>query len=59
MDATPDDLSTQRTRLMEELRGYGAAFTEVSRRFAAWSKLHYTDAIDRRASCRERVFRPV
>lgn len=45
MDATPDDLSTQRARLVEELRGYGAAFTEVSRRFAAWSKLHYTDAM--------------
>lgn len=45
MDATPEDLTTQRARLMEELRGYGATFTEVSRRFAAWSKLHYTDAM--------------
>lgn len=45
MNATPEDLTTQRARLMEELRGYGATFTEVSRRFAAWSKLHHTDAM--------------
>lgn len=43
--ATPDDAVAQRVRLMEELRGYGASFTEVSRRFAAWLDLHYTDAV--------------
>jgi DNA-binding MarR family transcriptional regulator len=42
---TPDGVATQRARLMEELRGYGATFTEVSRRFAAWLDLHYTDAV--------------
>jgi len=30
---------------MEEMRGYGATFTEFSRRFAAWLDLHYTDAV--------------
>jgi DNA-binding MarR family transcriptional regulator len=30
---------------MEEMRGYGATFTEFSRRFAAWLNLHYTDAV--------------
>lgn len=44
VDSTPEDVTTQRARLMEELRGYGATFTEFSRRFAAWSDLHYTDA---------------
>jgi DNA-binding MarR family transcriptional regulator len=44
-DSTPDDVAVQRARLMEELRGYGATFTEFSRRFAAWLHLHYTDAV--------------
>jgi DNA-binding MarR family transcriptional regulator len=39
------DVAAQRARLMEEMRGYGATFTEVSRRFAAWLALHYTDAV--------------
>ena len=29
---------------MEELQAYGANFTELSRRFAAWQGLHSTDA---------------
>ena len=41
----PDDVAAQRARLMEGLRGYGATFTEFSRRFAAWLSLHYTDAV--------------
>jgi DNA-binding MarR family transcriptional regulator len=44
-ESTPDDVAAQRARLMEELRGYGATFTEFSRRFAAWLNLHYTDAV--------------
>jgi len=44
-DSTPDEVAAQRIRLMEELRGYGASFTEVSRRFAAWLQLHHTDAV--------------
>jgi MarR family transcriptional regulator, organic hydroperoxide resistance regulator len=44
-ESTPDDVAAQRARLMEELRGYGATFTEFSRRFAAWLDLHYTDAV--------------
>jgi DNA-binding MarR family transcriptional regulator len=42
---TPDAVAMQRGRVMEELRGYGATFTEVSRRFAAWLSLHHTDAV--------------
>jgi MarR family transcriptional regulator, organic hydroperoxide resistance regulator len=42
-ESTP--VAAQRVRLMEELRGYGATFTEFSRRFAAWLGLHYTDAV--------------
>lgn len=38
------DVAAQRFRLMEELRAYGATFTEFSRRFAAWLALHSTDA---------------
>lgn len=44
-ESTRDDVVGQRVRLMEELRGYGATFTEVSRRFATWLNLHYTDAV--------------
>jgi DNA-binding MarR family transcriptional regulator len=44
-ESTPDDVTMQRARVMEELRGYGATFTEFSRRFAAWLSLHYTDAV--------------
>ncbi|MCW2520649.1 MAG: MarR family transcriptional regulator [Mycobacterium sp.] len=44
-ESTPDDVAVQRARIMEELRGYGSSFTEVSRRFAAWLSLHYTDAV--------------
>jgi MarR family transcriptional regulator, organic hydroperoxide resistance regulator len=44
-ESTPDDVAIQRARVMEELRGYGATFTEFSRRFAAWLSLHYTDAV--------------
>jgi DNA-binding MarR family transcriptional regulator len=43
-ESTPD-VAIQRARVMEELRGYGSTFTEVSRRFAAWLSLHYTDAV--------------
>ena len=42
---TPDDVALQRARVMEGLRGYGATFTEISRRFAEWLSLHYTDAV--------------
>jgi MarR family transcriptional regulator, organic hydroperoxide resistance regulator len=45
MADTTHDIAAQRARLMEEMRGYGATFTEVSRRFAAWLDLHYTDAV--------------
>ena len=44
VESTPDVVA-QRTRLMEEMRGYGASFTEISRRFAAWLALHHTDAV--------------
>jgi DNA-binding MarR family transcriptional regulator len=44
-DWTPAEVAAQRVRVMEELRGYGASFTEVSRRFAAWLDMHYTDAV--------------
>jgi DNA-binding MarR family transcriptional regulator len=44
-EASPDDVAIQRARVMEGLRGYGATFTEFSRRFAAWLSLHYTDAV--------------
>jgi DNA-binding MarR family transcriptional regulator len=43
-ESTPD-VAAQRVRLMEEMRGYGATFTEISRRFAAWLALHHTDAV--------------
>lgn len=43
-DSTPD-LVAQRVRLMAQMRSYGTTFTEVSRRFAAWLDLHYTDAV--------------
>jgi MarR family transcriptional regulator, organic hydroperoxide resistance regulator len=44
-ESTPDDVAAQRARLMEEMRGYGATFTQFSRRFADWLDLHYTDAV--------------
>jgi DNA-binding MarR family transcriptional regulator len=44
-ESTPDEVAVQRARVMEGLRGYGASFTEVSRRFADWLSLHYTDAV--------------
>lgn len=40
-----DDVASHRAAVMEGLRGYGATFTEVSRRFATWLSLHYTDAV--------------
>jgi DNA-binding MarR family transcriptional regulator len=43
-DSAPD-VAAQRVRLMAEMRSYGTTFTEVSRRFAAWLTLHYTDAV--------------
>jgi DNA-binding MarR family transcriptional regulator len=43
-EATTNELADQRFRLMEELRAYGANFTEIGRRFAAWQGLHSTDA---------------
>lgn len=43
-ESTTDTVAAQRFRLMEELRAYGANFTEFSRRFAAWLALHSTDA---------------
>ena len=43
-EPSPDDVAAHRARLMAGLRGYGASFTEVSRRFAAWLSLHHTDA---------------
>ena len=43
-DSATNEVAAQRFRLMEELRGYGANFTELSRRFAAWLALHSTDA---------------
>jgi DNA-binding MarR family transcriptional regulator len=44
-DPTADLVAAQRARVMEELRAYGATFTEFSRRFARWLDLHYTDAV--------------
>ena len=44
-ESTPDAVEAQRIRLMAEMRSYGTTFTEVSRRFAAWLDLHYTDAV--------------
>jgi len=43
-EPAPGDAGAQRARLQEELRAYGADFTEVGRRFAAWLGLHSTDA---------------
>lgn len=44
-ESPADDVAAHRARVMAGLRGYGATFTEVSRRFAAWLSLHYTDAV--------------
>ncbi|MGX2993024.1 MarR family winged helix-turn-helix transcriptional regulator [Streptomyces sp. JNUCC 64] len=38
------DLEQQRDRLMDGLRGFGANYTEFTRRFAVWLGLHSTDA---------------
>jgi MarR family transcriptional regulator, organic hydroperoxide resistance regulator len=43
-EPAPGDAGAQRARLQEALRGYGADYTEVGRRFAAWLGLHSTDA---------------
>ena len=43
-ESSTNEVATQRFRLMEELRAYGANFTEFSRRFAAWLAMHSTDA---------------
>lgn len=43
-EANPEDVTAQRVRLVTELRGYGATFTESGRRFATWLHLHHTDA---------------
>jgi MarR family transcriptional regulator, organic hydroperoxide resistance regulator len=44
-ESAPDDVAAQRARVMEGMRGYGATFTELSRRFAEWLSLHHTDAV--------------
>ncbi|BBZ29033.1 hypothetical protein MMAD_33280 [Mycolicibacterium madagascariense] len=44
-ESPPDDVAAHRARVMAGLRGYGATFTEVSRRFATWLSLHHTDAV--------------
>jgi DNA-binding MarR family transcriptional regulator len=45
MDASePGGIAAQRERLTEELRAYGASFTELGRRFAARMGVHSTDA---------------
>lgn len=44
-EAKRDDVAEQRERLTEALRVYGAHYTELGRRFAAWLGLHSTDAI--------------
>ncbi|WP_329026827.1 MarR family winged helix-turn-helix transcriptional regulator [Streptomyces sp. NBC_00690] len=41
---TPDGVAAQRERLAEELRAYGASFTELGRRFAVTLGVHSTDA---------------
>ncbi|MGW8378012.1 MarR family transcriptional regulator [Streptomyces sp. ODS28] len=40
----PDDIAAQRERLAEQLRAYGADFTELGRRFATLLGVHSTDA---------------
>lgn len=40
----PGEVAARRERLAEELRSYGAAFTELGRRFAADLGVHSTDA---------------
>ncbi|WP_445401684.1 MarR family winged helix-turn-helix transcriptional regulator [Streptomyces sp. LE64] len=42
--STPRDTVARRERLAEELRSYGAGFTELGRRFAAEIGVHSTDA---------------
>lgn len=45
MDETgPGEVAARRERLAEELRSYGAAFTELGRRFAVELGVHSTDA---------------
>ncbi|WP_424214019.1 MarR family winged helix-turn-helix transcriptional regulator [Streptomyces sp. BI20] len=44
-EARRDDVAEQRERLTEALRIYGAHYTELGRRFAAWLGLHSTDAV--------------
>ncbi|WP_330228790.1 MarR family transcriptional regulator [Nocardia sp. NBC_00508] len=39
-----NDIAAQRQRLVEELRAYGASFTELGRRFAEVLGVHSTDA---------------
>ncbi|MFI0902240.1 MarR family winged helix-turn-helix transcriptional regulator [Streptomyces sioyaensis] len=43
-ESAPDGVAAQRERLAEELRAYGASFTELGRRFAAQMGVHSTDA---------------
>jgi MarR family transcriptional regulator, organic hydroperoxide resistance regulator len=45
MADSTSDVAAQRVRLMAEMRSYGTTFTDVSRRFASWLNLHYTDAV--------------
>jgi MarR family transcriptional regulator, organic hydroperoxide resistance regulator len=42
--STPRDIVARRERLAEELRSYGAGFTELGRRFAVEIGVHSTDA---------------
>lgn len=43
-EPTPGEVTAQRERLMDGLRGYGERYNELSRRFAVWLGLHSTDA---------------
>ncbi|MFI0977354.1 MarR family winged helix-turn-helix transcriptional regulator [Streptomyces sp. NPDC021093] len=43
-ESVPDSVMAQRERLAQELKGYGASFTELGRRFADRLGVHSTDA---------------
>src|ERR1700677_763401 len=43
-EPAPGDIAAQRAKLLEELRAYGADYSEVARRFATWLGVHSTDA---------------
>ncbi|MGW3471749.1 MarR family winged helix-turn-helix transcriptional regulator [Saccharopolyspora sp. NPDC000995] len=40
----PSDVAARSARLLDSLRGFGANYTELTGRFAAWLGLHATDA---------------